>query len=443
MKESHRDERSVRWIDTFVRDVRYGVLLLLRDRGFSAIAVGVMAIGIGANAAMFSLVDAVLLKPLPYPDPNRIVRVFEQPTPSSRNGISTLNLLDWKRLSTSFEALSAVRGLSVAVTDEGEPTRLSGTLVSADYFNVFGVEAAVGRTFLPKDEEPGAPPVVVVSHAVWQDRFGRDPNILHRPVMLDGEAHQVVGVLPPGSFDRETAGFWKPLIVAPEQRTRDYHWLGAVGRLKAGVSLDQARAEMRAVAASLADVQPAFKRDWKRRLDPFASQLVGDSLKRSIPVAFGAVVLVLLLASANIANLMLAKGVSRRKEMGIRAAIGAGRGRLIAQVLTENLVSCLIGAVAGIGLAYLTIEAATPVLGPTLPATAALSLDLRVLGFAAAVAIGVSLIVGVLPALQMSSRALGNTAGLTARGSSSREGARRLTVAAKSPSRWSWCAAQC
>ena len=176
MKESHRDERSVRWIDTFVRDVRYGVLLLLRDRGFSAIAIGVMAIGIGANAAMFSLVDAVLLKPLPYPDPDRIVRVLEMPTPTTRNGITTLNLLDWKRLSTSFEALSATRGLSVALTGAGEPSRLNGTLVSADYFKVFGVEAAMGRTFLPKDEEPGAAPVVVLSHAVWQDRFGGRPR---------------------------------------------------------------------------------------------------------------------------------------------------------------------------------------------------------------------------------------------------------------------------
>ena len=431
MKEFHRDERSVRWIDTFVRDVRYGVLLLLRDRGFSAIAIGVMAIGIGANAAMFSLLDAVLLKPLPYPDPDRIVRVLEMPTPTTRNGITTLNLLDWKRLSTSFEALSATRGLSVALTGAGEPSRLNGTLVSADYFKVFGVEAALGRTFLPKDEEPGAAAVVVVSHAVWQDRFGGDPDILGRPIRLDGESHQVIGVLPPGSFDREVAGFWKPLLFAPDQRTRTYHWLGAVGRLKAGVSLDQARAETRSVAASLADLQPAWKRDWGIALDPLADQLVGDGLKRSIPVAFGAVVLVLLLASANIANLLLAKGVSRRKEMGIRAAIGAGRGRLMAQVLTESLVLCLIGACAGIGLAYLMIQAATPLLASTLPATASLSLDLRVLGFAGAVAIAVSLIVGGLPALQMSSRALGNAASLTARGSSSREGARRLIVAAE------------
>ena len=164
-----------------------------------------MAIGIGANTAMFSLVDAVLLKPLPYSEPDRIVRVWEAPTPTSRNGIATLNFVDWKRLSTSFEALSATRGLNVALTGRGEPSRLGGTLVSADYFEVFGVKALVGRTFAPEEDQPGAAPVVVLSHAAWQTRFGGDRSILNRDVMLDGEPHQVVGILPAGVFDREDA----------------------------------------------------------------------------------------------------------------------------------------------------------------------------------------------------------------------------------------------
>ena len=429
MKEDHRDQRSVRWIDNFVRDVRYGALLLRRDPGFSAIAIGVMAIGIGANAAMFSLVDGVLLRPLPYPDPERIVRVLEAPTPTTRNGITTLNLLDWKRLSTSFEALSATRGLSVALTGNGEPARLNGLLVSADYFRVFGVNAALGRTFMPRDEDAGAPPVVVLSHAVWQDRFGADPGIIHRTILLDGEAHQVVGVLPPGSFDRETTVFWKPLIYGPEQRTRSYHWLGAVGRIRAGLTLDQAREEMRAVSASLSPLQPAFKRNWSVALDPIAEGQVGATLVRSIKVAFGAVVLVLLLAAANLANLLLAKGVARRREMAVRAAIGAGRSRLAAQVLTESLVLCLAGGVVGIGLAYLMIQASIPVFGTTLPSTAAIALDLRVLSFTAAVTIFISLVVGLLPALQISSNA--SAVGLTSRGASSRERGRRLIVAAE------------
>lgn len=431
MTEVHRDRRSVRWIETLAKDCRYGLLLLKRDPGFAFIAISVMAIGIGANTAMFSLMDAVLLKPLPYPEPERIVRVWEAPTPTSRNGISTLNFVDWKRLSTSFEALSAVRGLNVALTGEGEPARLSGTLVSADYFDVFGVKAARGRTFLPGEDQPGASQVVVLSHAAWQARFGGDPSILNRAIMLDGEPHQVVGVLPAGSFDRGLESFWKPIVFAPEQRTRGYHWLGAVGRLRRGVTLEQAREEMRAIGASLAVVQPPFKKDWSVIVDPFEQDLTGAGVRQSIYVAFGAVLMVLLIASANIANLLLAKSVARRQEMAIRGALGASRGRLISQVLTESLVLCLLGGVAGVGLAYLLIEAAVPLMRPSLPSTAAVTLDLRVLGFAAAAAIGVSLLVGLLPSLQLSSGRLSSALNLAARGSSSREGVRRTIVVAE------------
>jgi putative ABC transport system permease protein len=431
MKEEHRDRRSVRWIDTLVRDVRYGLLLLRRDPGFAFVAISVMAIGIGANTAMFSLVDAVLLKPLPYPDPERIVRVWEAPTPTSRNGISTLNFVDWKRLSTSFEALSATRGLNVALTANGDPVRLAGMLVSADYFDVFGVKAALGRTFLPDEDQPGASNVVVLSHAAWQARFGGDRAILNHDVMLDGEPHQVVGILPPGSFDRALESFWKPIVFAPEQRTRGYHWLGAVGRLRPGVTVEQARAEMRGVSASLSTLQPPFKRDWSVTVDPYDQDLVAGNLRQSIFVAFGAVVMVLLIASANIANLLLAKGVARRQEMAVRAALGASRGRLVAQVLTESLVLCLLGGLAGVGLAYLLIQAAVPLMGPSMPTTASVSLDPRVLVFAAAAAVAVSLLVGLLPSLQMSSGRLPQALSLATRGSSSREGVRRAIVVAE------------
>jgi putative ABC transport system permease protein len=429
MKEEHRDRRSVRWLDTLVKDFRYGLLLLMRDPGFAAVAIGVMAIGIGANTAMFSLMDAVLLKPLPYSEPDRIVRVWEAPTSTTRNGITTLNFVDWKRLSTSFEALSAVRGLNVALTGHGEPSRLAGTLVSADYFEVFGVKALVGRTFASGEDEPGAAPVVVLSHAVWQARFGGDRSILNRDVMIDGEPHQVVGILPAGVFDREDAGFWKPLQFTPEQRTRSYHWLGAVGRLEAGVTLEQAQKEMRAVSASLAELQPEWKKSWSVTVEPFDLALVGDSLRASIYVAFGAVVMVLLIAAANIANLLLSKGVTRRKEMAVRAALGASRGRLVAQLLTESLVLCLLGGAAGVVLAHLLIQAAVPLLALSLPPTADVGVDLRVLGFAAAVAVGVSLVVGLLPSLRTSSGRLSQALNQAARGSSgSREGLRRAIV---------------
>jgi predicted permease len=431
MKDEHRDRRSVRWMGTLARDFRYGLLLLKRDPGFAFVAISVMAIGIGANTAMFSLMDAVLLKPLPYPEPERIVRVWEAPSPTSRNGISTLNFVDWKRLSTSFEALSAVRGLNVALTGNGDPARLGGVLVSADYFEVFGVGAALGRTFLRGEDQPGASRVVVLSHATWQGRFAGDPAILNRDIMLDGEPHQVVGILPAGSFDREVAGFWKPIVFAPDQQTRGYHWLGAVGRLRSGVTLDQAREEMRGVSESLATLQPAFKQNWRVAIEPFDQGLVSGNLRQSILVAFGAVVMVLLIAAANIANLLLAKGVARRQEMAVRAALGAGRGRLAAQVLTESLVLCLVGGLAGVGLANLLIRAAGPVLAATLPPTASVVLDPRVLAFAAFAAVAVSLVVGLLPSLQMSSGRLSRALNLATRGSSSREGVRRAIVIAE------------
>jgi predicted permease len=431
IKEEHRDRRSARWIETLLKDVRYGLLLLKRDPGFAVVAISVMAIGIGANAAMFSLMDAVLLKPLPYPEPDRIVRVLEAPTPTTRNGITTLNLLDWKRLSTSFEALSARRQLNAALTGHGEPARLSGLMVSSDFFDVFGVKPVLGRAFLPGEDQPGATRVVVLSHAVWQARFAGDPNILQRDIMLDGEPHQVVGILPAGSFDREDAGFWKPIVFGPDQLNRAYHWLGAVGRLRRGITLEQARKEMLAVSEGLSPLQPAWKRDWRVALDPFEADLVSRNLRQSIVVAFGAVLMVLLIAAASIANLLLAKGVARRQEMAIRAALGASRGRLVAQVLTESLVLCLVGGVAGVGLAYLLVQAAVQLTALPLPPTASVAIDLRVLGFAAFAAVSISIVVGLLPSLQLSRGRLSQTLHLATRGSSSRDGLRRAIVVAE------------
>jgi len=319
MKEDHRDHRSVRWMENLLRDFRYGMGSLARDPGFAAVTIGLLALGIGANSAMFSIVDAVLLKPLPFPEPERMVRVWEAP-PAGRNGTTTLTFLAWKRQGDIFEALSVEGPTRAAVPTGGDPARVAGKVVSADYFQVFGVKPQIGRTFAPGEDQPGAAPVVVLSHAFWRTQFAGDPGVLKRDLVLDGEPHRIIGVLPAGSFDRDEAVFWKPLIFAPDQLNRGQHWLTPVGRLRAGVSLEQAQAKMTMLRASLNAV--IYQKDCGFAVDPFAQMLVGDTLRRSIYLAFGAVLMVLLIACANVANLALAKGATRRKEMALRAALG-------------------------------------------------------------------------------------------------------------------------
>ena len=425
MKEDHRDHRSVRLIENLARDFRYGMGSLARDPGFAAVTIGLLALGIGANSAMFSIVDAVLLKPLPFPEPERMVRVWEAP-PGARNGTTTLTFLDWKRQGDIFEALSAECPTKAAVTTDSYPERVPGKLVSADYFQVFGVQPQIGRTFARGEDQPGAAPVVVLSHAFWQTQFAADPGVLKRDLVLDGKPHRIIGVLPAGCFDRDQAVFWKPLIFAPEQLNRGQHWLTPIGRLRAGVSLEQARAKMTMLRASLNAV--IYQKDWGFAVDRFTQMLVGDTLRRSIYLAFGAVLLVLLIACANVANLALAKGATRRKEMALRTALGASRGRLIVQLLTESLVLCLLGGVAGVALGSMLLHAAAPLVAESLPFTADLSMDLRVLGFAAAAVMAVLILTGLLPSLQTSFGKLSNALNQAARGSSGSSAAVRRTI---------------
>lgn len=419
MKEAHRDQRSFRWIETLLRDLRYGFASLLRSPGFTAVVVGVLALGIGGTVAMFSVVDAVLLKPLPFRQADRIVGVWEAPRPGAVNAATVPQFVAWRRQRAAFDALAAEEPIQVALAEKNGAARLAGKAVTADYFKIFTTGVALGRTFTPEDDRPGAAPVVVLSHGAWEAYFGGDPGILRRRVILDGDAYQVIGVLQSGPFDRDETQFWKPLIfTTQDQSANDVHWLTVYGRINAAATLAQARERMQSVYAALAGSAPIEERGGAIVIQPLKQLLVGSNLERSISVAFGAVFLVLLIACANIANLLFARGAMRRTELAVRAALGASRWRLVAQLLTESVALCVLGGAAGVAAAWFLIRLVRPFLSQSIPFTADVNLNLHVLLFAAAAVLGVAMLAGIVPALEASFGNLTNSLKQSARGSS-------------------------
>jgi putative ABC transport system permease protein len=387
-------------METILQDLRYGMRQLLRSPGVTAVAIITLALGIGANAAIFSFVDAVLLKPLPYPHPERIVSVWEKPPGGDRNGISTLNFLDWKHQNHCFQFLSAIEWDTVTWTGSGEPRQVNVQEVSASYFNVLGVGAELGRTFAPGEDQPGKDQEVVVSNRIWQSRFGGDPKVIGRKITLDDKDYTIIGVLPAGSqFDRSWAVMWLPLVFRPADMTRDFHWFVAIARLKPGVSLKQARAEMDSIGARIAAAYPESNKGWGVRLDPYIDQVVNRQLRRSLWVLLAAVGAVLLIACANLANLTLARGTDREREIAIRSALGARRLRLIRQLLTENILLGFAGGVAGLALGDILmrgIKLWTP--RYMLPSQANVHMNYAVLLFTLAIGVLTGIVFGLAPA---------------------------------------------
>ena len=415
-------------VSSLFQDVRYGWRTLVRSPGFAAVAVLTLALCIGANTAIFSFVDGVLLRPLPYRDADRIVRVLEKPPRGDRNGISTLNFLDWQRDNAVFDFMAAQTGGAATLTGNGEPMQLRGARVSARYFDIYGIRAERGRTFLPGEDERGKHHVALLSHVLWVNQFGADPSIVGRTILLDNEPHTVIGVLPAGSaFDRAFNQLWRPLAFEPSNMTRNFHWLVSFARLKQGVSLQQAQAYMNAIGARIERDFPDSNKGWGVIVERYGDTLVGSDMRTALLVLMTATALVLLIGCANLANLALARGVSREREVAIRASMGAGRWRLVRQFLTENLLLSLCGGVLGLAVGYGAMRWLQLLVPPfSFAREAQITMDARVLLFALAVSVATGLLFGIVPAWQATSPELTSVMKDGGRGSTDRVSRKRL-----------------
>ncbi|MBO0719328.1 MAG: ABC transporter permease [Blastocatellia bacterium] len=391
-------------IATFFQDLRYAVRVLRRDPGFTFFAVLTIALALGANAAIFSLVDGVLLKSAGYPEPERIVQLWEKHPSGGRNAIAPANYIDWTKQSRSFESMAALSGDAMsylASESGGVPVSLRVGVVSAPFFDVFGVKAALGRTFAPDEDQQGKEKVVVFTHRAWLSLMGGDSGIVGRSILLNDKSYTVIGVLPGASeFDRRGNDLWIPLAFPP-QVPRNYHSYGAVARLKRGVTLEQAQAEMNSIAAGIAERYPDVKKGWGATVDRYLDRVVGSQLRLSLKILMWAVAAVLLIGCANLANLLMARATLRSREIAVRLAMGAGRGRLVRMLLTESLLLSACGAIIGVALGYGLLHWIQSLLPPFfLPAEASVKMDGRVLLFLTAATLLTCVAVGLAPALQ-------------------------------------------
>ena len=418
-------------ISELVQDLRYGASSLVKARGLASIAILTLALGIGANSAIFSFVDGVLLKPLPYRDPERILNLWEKPPGGGNNVVSAMNFLDWRAQSTVFETVVAATGGAMTLSGRGDPALLRVGRVSTGYFDIYGIKPAIGRTFQPGEDEFGKHYVIVLSHALWQTQFGSDLQIVGQKIILDDEPYTIVGVMPAGTaFDRGFNRMWRPLAFRPSERTRNYHWLQVLARLKPAATIEQARAEMDGIGARIASDYPDSNKGWGVSIVRLVDVVVGQQLQRSLYVLLAAVGMLLLIGCANLANLSLARGTAREREVAVRAALGAGRGRLIRQFLTENVLLAVTGGLAGIAVGYGMIAALKAQLPPfTLPRDVTVSMDVRVLGFAMVLSIATGIVFGLAPALSATKPDLSSAMKEGGRGSSGEGGRRRLRSA--------------
>jgi putative ABC transport system permease protein len=412
-------------MDSFRQDLRYALRRLVKAPGFTIVAVITLALGIGANTAIFSVVNGVLLQPLPYPEPERLVGVYHT-TEGHRAVMSGPNFTDVARTARSFENAAAISTGRMILTGEGEPIGLPVAEVSASLFNVLRVRPALGRTFNADENTPGKNHLVVLSHALWQQRFGSDPNVIGRRIQLDGVSKEVVGVMPKGFSYPEDRQAWLPIDYDGNfvSKQRGAWFLNVIARLKPGVTPEQSAAEVETIGRNLARQYPDSDAEIGMTTFPLREAMVHD-IRRAVLVLLGAVGFVLLIACANVANLLLARAAAREPEMAVRTALGAGRGRLVRQLLTESVILAIVGAGFGLLLAVWGVAFLTGLKPQGIPRLENVRIDGTVILFTMALAVITGVLFGLVPAFT-ATRGLSASLKESARGSVTHRGASRV-----------------
>jgi predicted permease len=404
-QELRREQGGLPMLETLLQDLQFGLRMLRKNPGFSLIAILTLALGIGANTAIFSLINSALLKPLPYPDAEQVVSVWEAP-PGGGRAVSPGAFKDWRAQSTKLSHVALLKDVQMNLTGSDTPEQLAGLWVTTEFLSVLGVKPMLGRDFLPgEDARGGANQVVLLSHQIWQQRYGGNTGIVGQNIFLNQLPYTVIGVLPPHALPQREQQFLAPFVVDVDtdrvRWTRGHHCCGALGRVAPGATAAQAVAELRAIKQRLAVEYPPDKKDWSVDLLALQKDLTGDA-RPTLLMLLGTVALVLLIACANVSSLLLARGNARARELAIRSALGAGSGRIVRQLLSESLLLAWAGGALGVALAAVGIDLLTKMLKGLLPTMLQPALDWRVLTFSLVMACGCGVLFGLWPALRAS-----------------------------------------